>query len=125
MGNEDAHLEELAFYTNTFLETAKSDLDASKILFNSKLCPQACYILQQASEKGFKSFCLAFRLVERNEVRNLGHYPVERLLKSIIEKKGQLKIYLSSSLPLYLKIILTFFLHLWVKANYNFKIALI
>jgi HEPN domain-containing protein len=59
-----------------FLEMAKKDLDASRLLFSRKYYPQAVFLFQQAVEKGVKSLGLWANVITEEECKRtevIGH----------------------------------------------------
>ena len=67
------------------LETARKDLEASRILHKKKLYPQAVFYFQQSVEKSVKSFGLIEKMIdEKNLTNKIGHKPLKiftRLIK--------------------------------------------
>jgi len=55
-------------YVGELLDTAKIDLEASRVLYNNKLYPNSVYFLQQSVEKTTKAFVLWTRLIEEKEL---------------------------------------------------------
>ncbi len=58
-----------------FLDIAKIDLEASKVLYEKELYPQAVFYLQQSVEKATKAFILITgkKVTEKEFVRDIGH----------------------------------------------------
>jgi len=48
----------------TFIEIAKNDFEAAKILFREELYLQAIFMLQQSLEKAIKALLLKFGIVD-------------------------------------------------------------
>lgn len=56
------------------LNTAKTDLEASKVLYENRLYPQAIFHFQQSVEKANKVFALITKQVKENELlKKIGH----------------------------------------------------
>jgi len=58
---------------STLLEIAKKDLEASRLLFDKKLYPQAVFFLQQSIEKAIKSYGILNNVISEGETRDIGH----------------------------------------------------
>lgn len=60
---------------NAYLNTAKRDFEASKLLFQNKLYPESIYHLQQCHEKIVKSFCIALNVIQKDKARQeISHF---------------------------------------------------
>jgi HEPN domain-containing protein len=71
----------------TFIEIAKNDFEAAKILFREELYLQAIFMLQQSLEKAIKALLLKFGIVDSEEALKyeIGHNVVENTLQLIAE----------------------------------------
>lgn len=62
------------FYVPKFYEISKKDLEASNLLFNNKLYPQAVFYFEQSVEKAVKALGIHFKLLkEENDFKNMHH----------------------------------------------------
>lgn len=62
----------------SLFNTAKEDLEASKILYEKKFYPQAMFFLQQSVEKAAKSLFIEIEVVEQKELKTfIGHNPLK------------------------------------------------
>jgi len=68
------------------LETALTDVNAAKTLYDNEYYPQAMFLLQQAIEKGLKAVYVQNGIIACNEIKNkVSHFPLKALPK-ILEK---------------------------------------
>ncbi|MFA5771470.1 MAG: HEPN domain-containing protein [Thermoplasmata archaeon] len=72
-----------------FLEIAKVDFRAAKLLYGDRLYTQALFYLQQSSEKATKSFCLMSRLLDTGEVKNVRHDAIKIFNKAFVKFKKE------------------------------------
>lgn len=72
------------------LDIAKSDLKASRVLYENRLYPQAVFYFQQSVEKANKSLALVTKLVTEKELyRNIGHQAIKIHEKAIKRQKDK------------------------------------
>lgn len=71
---------------NAFLNMAKRDFEASKLLYQNKLYPESIYHLQQCHEKTVKSFSIALNVIKQNEARKKISHFGHRFLPLFTEK---------------------------------------
>jgi hypothetical protein len=78
-------------YVEELLDTAKIDLEASRVLYNNKLYPNSVYFLQQSVEKTTKAFVLWTRLVGEKELygKKKRKSILERILSTIFRRKEE------------------------------------
>jgi HEPN domain-containing protein len=71
----------------TFIEIAKNDFEAAKILFREELYLQAIFMLQQSLEKAIKALLLKFGIVDSEEALKyeIGHNVVKNTLQLMAE----------------------------------------
>ena len=70
------------------LNIAKSDLKASRVLYENQLYPQAIFYFQQSVEKANKSLALVTKQVNEKELhRNIGHKAIKIHEKAIKRQK--------------------------------------
>jgi HEPN domain-containing protein len=84
MTNED--------FLNSLVQIAKSDLAASKLLFDNGLYLQSTFYLQQGVEKGNKAFAIFNEFIKADEIKNLGHDHIELHKKAINLQLDRVKI---------------------------------
>lgn len=84
MTNED--------FLNSLIQIAKSDLAASKLLFDNGLYLQSTFYLQQGIEKGNKAFAIFNEFIKADEIRHLGHNHIELHKKGINLQLNKVKI---------------------------------
>lgn len=64
------------------LETALTDVNAAKTLYDNEYYPQAVFFLQQAVEKGLKAVYAQNGIIACNEIKNkVSHFPLKALPK--------------------------------------------
>jgi len=74
-------------YAKRLIEVAESDLRAAEVLLESKIYPQAVFLIQQALEKTIKAIALELDLITpRDAKRKLSHYIVERLIDRVVDR---------------------------------------
>jgi len=72
------------------LNIAKSDLEASRVLYENQLYPQAIFYFQQSVEKANKSLALVTKQVTEKELyRNIGHEAIKIHEKAIKRQKDK------------------------------------
>jgi len=78
--------EERIWYARNLIDTAMIDFEASRILLESKLYPQAVFHFQQAIEKAIKAILVYLDLVEDvvDLKREIGHRIVEKSYRYVI-----------------------------------------
>jgi hypothetical protein len=71
----------------TFIEIAKNDFEAAKILFREELYLQAIFMLQQSLEKAIKALLLKFGIVDSEKALKyeIGHNVVKNTLQLMAE----------------------------------------
>ncbi len=88
------------------LEIAKKDLEASRLLYENELYPQALFYLEQAIEKVFKGLSVALEIITLDEAKKISHTPfqwfiiVQEKYIENVEKIESLLMILSTSHPI-------------------------
>lgn len=74
-----------------FLAIAKMDLEASKVLYEKDLYPQAVFYFQQSVEKATKAFALITgqKISEKEFINDIGHHAINIFEKSIRDQKNR------------------------------------
>jgi len=80
-------------FLNSLIEIGKSDLDASKLLYDNGYYLQSTFYLQQGIEKANKAFGLFGEYLEAKDMRKLGHDHVEIHKKIINHQLNQAKVF--------------------------------
>lgn len=76
--------EELAL---ALLRIAEQDLEASKLLFEHGLYPQAIFYAQQCCEKAYKAFLVFIGLANKSDLRHsISHYPFSKGLQFLVNR---------------------------------------
>lgn len=75
---------------SSFFAIAQEDLEASILLYNSKMYRPSVLLLQQAVEKAVKSLALQAGVIEPDGVRGLGHRPQKAYTDLIIQLSNNL-----------------------------------
>ncbi len=72
----------------SFLEIAKKDMEAARVLFSRKLYPHSIFYLEQAVEKGVKSFGLWVKILTEKECKDkeLAGHDAWRIFSTLIER---------------------------------------
>ena len=60
-----------------FLESAKSDLESSKLLYQNKKFSQAVFLFQQSVEKLEKARALELQQLKTEKLKEIGHFPIK------------------------------------------------
>jgi len=56
-----------------FLECSKQDIQATRLLYERRIFPLSVYHLQQAIEKATKAYALAFFVISKEDLTEIGH----------------------------------------------------
>lgn len=74
-------------HIDSWIDIAIKDLEASKVLYNSKLYSNSFYHFQQASEKGIKAYAfMADIFTNEEEARRTSHYILKIFKDSAVER---------------------------------------
>lgn len=68
---------------NSFIKAGEDDLKSAKILYNSKIFPNAIYHLQQSVEKFVKGYMIDFIGLTNKEIKNINHDSPKAFIKLI------------------------------------------
>ncbi len=79
-------------FLNSLIEIAKSDLVASKLLFDNGLYLQSTFYLQQGVEKANKAFAIFNEFIKAGEIKDLGHDHIKLHKKGINLQLEKVKI---------------------------------
>lgn len=75
----------------SFFNISKKDLEASKVLYEKKLYPQAIFHLQQSIEKSAKSFFVMIGIANTQDLINkIGHNPI-KVINLLIKKEKEIQ----------------------------------
>lgn len=86
-------------YCNDLLSIAKSDLRASKVLYQAKCFSQAYFSFQQAVEKTTKAFGLTLNIITIEELFHVGHDQFKIYRKVIKQSEEKIESHLKSIEP--------------------------